>query len=898
MEVKEDPIKEDETLEKMLNEINQHDGRENTSNIPDQKCLTCEKSFSQFELQIHYLSCNDFKKPAKEIDNIVKREELEANDDKVESELLNYNKPIHKGKSNRYTVIQDPINGKLFKCLKCVKILKSRAVIKTHYNREHREKKHKCEKCSKLFAYPAELKIHSKSHLKEKEPVKVKKEIKEEKKCDSCGKSFDSQRKFKTHLSACLFGIEGEFKCKTCDKKFDSFRLLRRHTQNSHLEVKCEICENIFANFRNLENHVNSHHREILEKCKICDKKFSNLKYLNDHTRISHTTTQNNVKCEKCNKFFKSETALNSHIDVIHKGIKNYKCKFCLKPFGHRFSLNKHVRLFHKSRQILCYICKKCFSNLNSLEEHLTNVHVRNEETSKSCNIANVKSLVEEIIQKVVNISEKLYKCAYCHKLFPSKSEIVRHKRIHYKKKCDFCNKKFKDASKLEAHKSIHLKPAACDLCEDTFSSLFLLIGHVSKHQSDHKIKQEKNQTEIKYECDICKEPIEGSLNLPNHMTIHKKGLNGYDCHICQRHVNRRQELQQHLRNFHNSENKPWLCEYCNEVFQEKIKLNRHLNEHHSKEMKTCKKCGHTFTKYDKLKIHLKNQSCHSKYKRKNKNITSDINSTNENLKQCDTCGKSFSSMFYVRKHKKIAHNDTKEVLCKSCGKYFSSETTMKFHYSLVHKEKDLVCDLCGKTFALQFQLKKHVNDFHNRANKCELCDIILSNKQSLGNHMKRIHGGLKAIVSKVMCEFCGIEYASKENLSMHITVNHSELSGSKVKCEMCNKVVEAVRLKWHNQRHHNAKNSQCIKFMCEFCGKEYISKESLTSHISAHHSELSDTKVQCKLCDKVVGAAHLKRHTKRHHIGTDFQCSKCGKNMASKAGLRVHNTRNHLGEC
>ena len=118
MEVKEDPIKEDEALIKMLNEINQHDGQENNSNIPDQKCLTCEKSFSQFELQIHYLSCNDFKKPAKEIENIVKREELEAIDDKVESELLNDNKTIHRGKSNRYTVIQDPINGKLFKCLK------------------------------------------------------------------------------------------------------------------------------------------------------------------------------------------------------------------------------------------------------------------------------------------------------------------------------------------------------------------------------------------------------------------------------------------------------------------------------------------------------------------------------------------------------------------------------------------------------------------------------------------------------------------------------------------------------------------------------------------------------------------------------------------------------------
>ena len=46
MEVKEDPIKEDEALENMLDEFNQHDGQENKSNIPDQKCLTCESTFT------------------------------------------------------------------------------------------------------------------------------------------------------------------------------------------------------------------------------------------------------------------------------------------------------------------------------------------------------------------------------------------------------------------------------------------------------------------------------------------------------------------------------------------------------------------------------------------------------------------------------------------------------------------------------------------------------------------------------------------------------------------------------------------------------------------------------------------------------------------------------------
>ena len=36
MEVKEDPINEDETLEKILNEINKHDEQENKTNIPDE----------------------------------------------------------------------------------------------------------------------------------------------------------------------------------------------------------------------------------------------------------------------------------------------------------------------------------------------------------------------------------------------------------------------------------------------------------------------------------------------------------------------------------------------------------------------------------------------------------------------------------------------------------------------------------------------------------------------------------------------------------------------------------------------------------------------------------------------------------------------------------------------
>ena len=93
------------------------------------KWLTCEKYFSQFELQIHHLICNDFKIPVKVIENIVKREELEVNDDKVDIDLLNDNKLIYKGKRKKYVIIQDPDNCKLYKCLECTKISKNRLLI-------------------------------------------------------------------------------------------------------------------------------------------------------------------------------------------------------------------------------------------------------------------------------------------------------------------------------------------------------------------------------------------------------------------------------------------------------------------------------------------------------------------------------------------------------------------------------------------------------------------------------------------------------------------------------------------------------------------------------------------------------------------------------------------------
>ena len=191
---------------------------------------------------------------------------------------------------------------------------------------------------------------------------------------------------------------------------------------------------------------------------------------------------------------------------------------------------------------------------------------------------------------------------------------------------------------------------------------------------------------------------------------------------------------------------------------------------------------------------------------------------------------------------------------CKQCGKKYTSLFSLKTHRSKVHQKKDKVCDVCGKTLHKTDNktFKRHVERCRNISSgailKCSECSYKTRIAADLKKH-SRIHQGMG-----FQCEFCPSQFSTKTQYLQHIKIH--------------------------------SKNRQ--RFMCEYCGAEFLFTKSLENHIARLHTETSDT-YQCSLCEyQAKVKSDLTRHCKYVHEGK-YKCSKCQYTTNVETSLALH---------
>lgn len=274
-----------------------------------------------------------------------------------------------------------------------------------------------CNYCERSFPLKQLLDIHEKNHTRHRDFQ-----------CAKCEKAFFSKYDLGKHMS--IHTGEKPFKCVVCSKSFSRSTLLYRHEKIHVDEPKflCGFCDKSFLSNDELERHTENHKKNRPFSCNICGKSFAFKQGMERH-QVQHEKDQP-YPCEYCELSFMSSSKLARHL-TAHAGIRPYPCKLCPKSFLMSHHLTRHLRGHNVGIiEYKCYDCGMVFNDSDDLVYHSA-IHATK---SLSCPLCKKQfSGVESVTEHIKLHSDMAQSpCDYCDLIFISSSDLEDHCKVEH----------------------------------------------------------------------------------------------------------------------------------------------------------------------------------------------------------------------------------------------------------------------------------------------------------------------------------------------------------------------------------------------------------------------------------------------------------------------------------